>query len=59
MGNIETGKLSQDFAGGLRISIPATAGRSQPEMAFLMISQILNWFQNSRYIADIGIRGLK
>ncbi len=26
MGNIETGKLSQDFVGGLRIGIPSTVG---------------------------------
>jgi len=42
MGNIETGKLSQDFAGGLRIGIPATAGRSQPKNEFASIDKTIS-----------------
>jgi hypothetical protein len=51
MGIIETGKLSQNFEGGLRVAIPATAGWSQPEIAFLFISQILKAFLVVGYIA--------
>lgn len=51
MGNIETGKLMQDFVEGLRVANPVKAGWSQPEIAFLLISQILKAFLVVGYIA--------
>ena len=42
----------QDFVEGLRVANPFKAGWSQPEMAFLLISQILKAFLDVGYIAN-------
>jgi len=53
MGNIETGKLSQDFAGGLCVALPGKLGQSLPFPARMAnrYHNFLTGFKKNGYIA--------